>query len=198
VNKTVLAAERFERVGKRFGRRNGPLGHVALEILREFANVINFRTGRLEPSIAYLACKLRRSPSAIARALSRLRLRGFLDWIRRYETTGDEGRGQPPRQVSNAYRLVLPPVASRLGIDDAPLPDDVETVKADREAVIAEQERDQIKARMAELAEARDVMRKARQAALAAHADRAAVFRSMPDYSGEKIEISAALRRALK
>jgi DNA-binding transcriptional MocR family regulator len=105
------------------GRRNGPLGHVGLEVLDLLANVVDYRTGRLEPSVAYLMDRLRRSRDAVVRALAALREHGFLDRLRRYEPTGREGRGPQVRQVSNAYRLVMPPRALRLlGIRGQPVP----------------------------------------------------------------------------
>lgn len=124
----VLAARRYDLVGRAQGRRNGPLGHVALEVLDLMASLVSFRTGRLEPSVAYLMDRLRRSRDAVVRALAALQAHGFLDRLRRYEPTGREGRGPQVRQVSNAYRLVMPPRALRLlGIQGrpVPLPDDV-------------------------------------------------------------------------
>ncbi|HRM75333.1 MAG TPA: helix-turn-helix domain-containing protein, partial [Paracoccus sp. (in: a-proteobacteria)] len=58
-----------------------------------FANLVDFRTGRLEPAIETLMRMLRRSRDAIVRALKALRSHGFLDWLRRYVPTGNEGRG---------------------------------------------------------------------------------------------------------
>jgi DNA-binding transcriptional MocR family regulator len=89
---------------------------------------VSFKTGQLDPSVAFLMERLKRSRDAVVRALAALREHGFLDWLRRYEPTGQEGRGPQVRQVSNAYRLVLPPRAARLlGIhgQDVPLPDDL-------------------------------------------------------------------------
>src|SRR5690606_7914262 len=103
-------------------------GGVALEILRLFRNVVDFRTGRLDPSIDYLMAKLRRSRAAIVAALKALRDHGFLDWLRRYVPTGEQGRRGPQvQQTSNAYRLFLPiRAAASLGRywQAAPVPDD--------------------------------------------------------------------------
>lgn len=128
VRRVVLGARRYELATRAQGRRNGALGHVALEVLDLLGNLVSFRTGRLEPAVAYLMDRLRRSRDAVVRALALLRSHGFLDWLRRYEPTGIEGRGPQVRQVSNAYRLSLPPRAAQLlGTygQDAPLPDDV-------------------------------------------------------------------------
>ncbi len=122
-----VAAEKFELSAKPLGRKNGPLGGVALEILRLFENIISHKTGRLDPSIEYLMRTLRRSRDAIVRALKALRAHGFLDWLRRYVPTGAEGRGPQVQQTSNAYRLFLPAAAARLlgrmGLA-VPVPDD--------------------------------------------------------------------------
>jgi hypothetical protein len=138
VRRVVLAAKRYELTGRVAGRRRGPLGHVALEILELLANLVSHRSGRLEPSYAYLMQKLRRSKDAVHRALLALREHGFLDWLRRHEKVElVEGPGPRVRQVSNAYRLSLPVRAARLLghlLSAPPLPDDVAQEREDRAA----------------------------------------------------------------
>ena len=114
VTRIVLAARRYDLAGRQAGRRNGPLGHIAIEVLELLGNLISYRTGRLEPALVTLMRKLRRSRDAVVRALAALRAHGFLDWLRRYEPTEREGRGPQVRQVSNAYRLSLPARAAQL------------------------------------------------------------------------------------
>ncbi|MET4692134.1 replication protein A [Sinorhizobium fredii] len=137
VRQIVLAARRYELTCREPGSRNGPLGGVAIEVLELFANLVNFRTGRLDPSIDFLMLKLRRSRDAIVRALKALRSHGFLDWLRRYVPTGNEGRGPQVQQTSNAYRLSLPARArqflGRFGITPPP-PDDHVQAEAERAA----------------------------------------------------------------
>lgn len=128
VQKIVLAAKRYERQTKAKGQRNGALGHIALEILDYLSKLVDYRTGRLEPSLDYLMAKINRSRDAIVRALKALRTHGFIDWIRRYVPTGEAGYGQPKyHQTSNAYRLSLPQKAlkalGRYG-QPTPAPDD--------------------------------------------------------------------------
>jgi hypothetical protein len=89
----VKAAERYDEAARGVGERNGPLGHVALEILRLFARTVHYRTGRLDPSYAYICRQINRSKDAVHRALQALKAHGFLDWLRRYEPTEGEGRG---------------------------------------------------------------------------------------------------------
>jgi hypothetical protein len=123
VGRYMRAAELYERVSRPKGRRQGILGHVGLEVLRELLRLVDFSTGRLEPSIDYLQARLKRSRAAVVRALKALRFAGFLDWIRRYDATGHVGRGVQVKQISNAYRLSLPKAAERLlGLFGRPAP----------------------------------------------------------------------------
>lgn len=128
VRQIVLAAKKYELANKQPGKRTGPLGTVAIEILEYFAHIVDFRTGRLDPSIETLKLKLRRSRDAICRALDALRTHGFVDWLRRFVRTGNEGEAGPQvQQTSNAYKLSLPARAKALlgkyGIA-SPAPDD--------------------------------------------------------------------------
>lgn len=141
----VLAAQRYEIAMKEHGARNGPLGSIAIDVLEYLANLVDHKTGRLEPSIETIMSKLRRSRDAVVRALKALRTHGFLDWIRRYVPTEKEGeRGPQVRQVTNAYRLSLPARAlallGRYGERPAPS-DDLLQAKDERKAEVAEFER---------------------------------------------------------
>lgn len=134
----VFAARRYELDTKERGRRNGALGHVALEVITYLAHLVDYRTGRLEPSIATLMRKLHRSRGAIVRALKTLRGHGFLDWIRRYERTGGQGvRGPQVQQTSNAYRMMLPARAAKLigrYFTPPPMPADAEQHETEKAA----------------------------------------------------------------
>lgn len=144
VRKIVLAARRYELATRAPGSRNGDLGTVAIEVLELLANLVSFKTGRLDPSLETIMRKLKRSRDAVVRALKALRTHGFLDWLRRYVPTGNEGRGVQVQQTSNAYRLSLPARAlrllGRLGLP-VPMPDDhahaLEVQKATHEAHLA-------------------------------------------------------------
>lgn len=102
----VVLAKRYEKLRKEAGKKNGPLGMVAIEVLEYMVNLIDHKTGRLEPSIATLMQKLNRSRDAIWKALNALRRHGFIDWLRRYVPTNREGSGPQVQQTSNAYRLL--------------------------------------------------------------------------------------------
>lgn len=111
--KILFAAKRFELTTRKPGARNGALGHVALEILDLLSNMVDQRSGRLDPSLDFLMKRLHRSRDAVVRALKALRDHGFLDWLRRYAPTGNEA-GPQIRQTSNAYRLMMPKALGRL------------------------------------------------------------------------------------
>lgn len=130
-----IAAARYERATRQPGARSGALGFVAIEVVDYLTRLVDFRTGRLDPSIDYLMQKLTRSRAAIVRALKALRAHGFIDWLRRYIPTHNEGRGPQVQQTSNAYRLMLPKAArALLGrlAGRAPVPDDFAHAQAER------------------------------------------------------------------
>jgi hypothetical protein len=136
-NARMRAAEEYDRKHKEPGKRNGPLGHVALEILREMMRRIDFKTGRLDPSIDTLATKLRRSPTTIVNGLARLRDHGWLNWIRRFEPIENpDDFGPQVKQVSNAYWFGLPKEAAdmvRRLMGRSPLPADEVTRQKEEE-----------------------------------------------------------------
>jgi hypothetical protein len=130
----IRSAELYDLEHKEWGKRSGPLGHVALEVLRAMYRVVDFKTGRLDPSINWMMRTIRRSRAAIVAALARLRKHGFLEWIRRTEPTGNEGAGPQVRQITNAYGFMLPAKArafvARM-VRRAPVPDDELQRRAD-------------------------------------------------------------------
>jgi len=145
VQAILKAAEIYNEAGlHEKGERSGPLGSVALDVLRLFVNLIDFRTGRLEPSITTIMDRLGRSRDTIVRALKNLRAHGFIDWLRRYEPTGNEGRGPQVQQTSNAYRLSLPEKArqflGRFGKPPPPPADHGQDQQAWSEAIDAYRE----------------------------------------------------------
>jgi hypothetical protein len=103
----LQAAEFHDRRSKLAGKRNGDLGHVALEALRELFRFADWKTGRLEPAIATICDRIKRSRAAVVAALARLKAHGFLDWLRRTEPTDNVGAGPQVRQITNAYGFDL-------------------------------------------------------------------------------------------
>lgn len=100
---------RTERRETNPGTRNGALGEVALEVLAFLFDLVDFKTGRLEPAIKTIADGVGRSYSAVHYALCRLRREGFLHWMRRSKPIDDPEPGGPRvEQVPNAYALLIP------------------------------------------------------------------------------------------
>lgn len=137
----LKAAEYYDRRHKRPGKWNGPLGAIGLEVLRELYRIVDFRTGRLEPAIATICERVRRSKQAVVDALARLKQHGFLDWVRRSEPTECEGAGPQVRQITNAYGFGLPESAAawvRKILGNGPAPDcELARKEADRAEVEA-------------------------------------------------------------
>lgn len=142
VQQILLAARRYELTGRQRGQRNGPLGTIALEVLALMANLVHYKSGRLEPSLAYLMTTLKRSKDAIVRALAALRTHGFLDWLRRFTPVEREGARPKIRQTSNAYRLSLPARAALLltrWVGRPAIPEDVQSAEQDRQTEYKDQ-----------------------------------------------------------
>ncbi|TCP98164.1 hypothetical protein C8J46_105317 [Sphingomonas sp. PP-F2F-A104-K0414] len=141
-NARMRAAETYDQKHKIAGKRNGPLGAIGVDVLRELMRMIDFKTGRLEPAIATLATRLSRSRGAIVKALARLKDHGFLNWIRRFEPIKDPDTfGPQVKQVTNAYWFGLPKEAAdmvRRMMGKGPMPDDeVTRRKANEEETAA-------------------------------------------------------------
>ena len=113
----MIAAEKFDEEGKEPGKRNGSLGAIGLRVLRELGRMVDYRTGRLDPSIETLMMRTRRSRAAVCAALARLRDHGFIDWVRRTEPLDNpDPFGPQVRQATNAYGIDidrLPDMAKR-------------------------------------------------------------------------------------
>lgn len=126
----MRAAEAFDRKHKQPGKRNGPLGHIGIEVMRRMLQIVDHRSGRLEPSIDYLMRSTGRCRDAIVQALKRLKAHGFIDWIRRTEPTGiEDGSGPRVKQIPNAYWIKMPKVvadAVERMMGGAPVPADAQ------------------------------------------------------------------------
>lgn len=110
------SAKEFERRTKLKGNSHGALSHTGLEVLKALIDIVDWKTGRLEPSLQYIANRINRCTKTVVEALKRLRKYGFIDWKRRYEESGERKEfGRPQvRQISNAYRLFLPLLKGKL------------------------------------------------------------------------------------
>lgn len=99
----IKAAEQFDDETKAPGKQMGALGMTGIKVLRALCGLVCYRTGRLEPSIAWLQEKTRLARATVVRALARLKRHHFINWLRRSEPTGNDGPGPQVRQVTNAY-----------------------------------------------------------------------------------------------
>ena len=109
VRRIVAAAERLDRASKRPGR-GGILGRPAVAVLRALAEVIDYGTGRLCPSWAWIEARTGYCRDSVWRALRQLREAGLVVWIGRYQETGlGRERGPQVVQTSSAYALLLTP-----------------------------------------------------------------------------------------
>ncbi|HEX8402212.1 MAG TPA: replication protein A [Allosphingosinicella sp.] len=114
-NAWMRAAEELDDATRTTGKRNGAIGDIGLRVLRFMLRLRNRKTGRLDPSYAWLAAQINRSKSAVCRAVQRLKALGFLDWLRRTRPVEDpEPDGQYVKQISNAYLLELRGVAAEM------------------------------------------------------------------------------------
>ncbi len=99
-------ARRFERQTRAYGRQDGALGRNGLAVLHALLfDFLNFRSGRLDPSIAAIANAAAISISSAKRGLVRLKAAGVVSWLRRCaEAIAADGRFQL-RQETNAYSV---------------------------------------------------------------------------------------------
>lgn len=122
MRQALKGAERYDRAHKPKGKRNGPLGHVGLEVYRALWSAVRFADGCLCPSLEWIMRACRRSRGAVVAALKRLKAKGFLRWQRRLDYTGGPPgvRGPQVKQATNAYALGLP--GGAVALLDAPAP----------------------------------------------------------------------------
>ncbi|WP_405200893.1 helix-turn-helix domain-containing protein [Zymomonas mobilis] len=84
------------------------LGPLAVRILKIMFRLVDYKTGRLDPSIEFLCERVGCARATIIRALKDMRDCGFIRWIRRSVKLDTEGAGPRRKQVSNAYGFLSP------------------------------------------------------------------------------------------
>jgi hypothetical protein len=95
--------------GKLAGRHGGLIGsHVMLVLHTLIFDFLNYGTGRLDPSYQAIQKKTRLCRQTVAKALTRLKQLGIINWIRRCREDRDEDGRFVLRQETNAY-AILPP-----------------------------------------------------------------------------------------
>lgn len=82
------------------------LRRTDLTVLEALLKNIDFATGRLFPSIDWIAGEAGCHRNSVIAGLRRLRDHGFIGWVRRSIRTANEGEFAPQReQTSNAYEF---------------------------------------------------------------------------------------------
>lgn len=111
-NTMVLALRVYREKLRQPGQRWGAAGTIsagAVDLFQLLANIAVRGSGRLEPSVAWLAERLNVPGKVIHAWKAQLKEHGFLTWRRRYIECGLKGqRGPQVQQTSNAYALKLP------------------------------------------------------------------------------------------
>jgi hypothetical protein len=76
-------ARDFDRGSHQPGQHGGAVGHTGLAVLHALTfDILNFRSGRLDPSYAAIAQKAGVCVRTVASALQRLKALGILNWVR--------------------------------------------------------------------------------------------------------------------
>jgi len=100
-------ARAFERQTRQPGKQDGALGRNGLAVLHALIfDILDYATGRLDPSYAKIAKKACISVRSAARGLASLKAAGVLNWLRRCAESWRDGRFCL-EQETNAY-AVLP------------------------------------------------------------------------------------------
>lgn len=97
----IRTAKEYQLLGKQPGRQ-GPFGPSGLRVLEELLALVDFATGRLDPTYRHLMARTGFAKVTIANALRRLRTHKFLDWMRRTRIV-DTAEGPARQQTSNAF-----------------------------------------------------------------------------------------------
>ena len=127
-------------------------GHVSMRCVR----LLNFRTGRLDPSHDAIAARPAAARAQCVNALARLRDLGMLSWQRRCRRGQRRGRPLPAQQETNAY-VVAPPANGAATATTTPPPPTPRTLGVPErvpdpiEAAVAELTHGQHKASLAAL-----------------------------------------------
>lgn len=117
-NLRMFALERYQVTTRKAGQRFGAEGTISDGAVKMFKILVNMavkNSGRIEPSVGWLATTLNVPLKVVHKWKAQLQEHGFLDWEKRYVETGRQGvRGPQVAQTSNAYITKLPQKALEL------------------------------------------------------------------------------------
>ncbi|AFN57595.1 hypothetical protein FBY51_1845 [Zymomonas mobilis] len=125
------------------------LSDKAVRLLKMLFRMVDFKTGRLEPTLDTICERVGYARATVVKLLRQLQDLGFIRWIRRSIKIKTDGAGPRRKQTSNAYGFLSPkswPELARQVFErvmrrrNAPVPDDIdhaqETDKAETKAII--------------------------------------------------------------
>ncbi|TQL14927.1 hypothetical protein FBY58_1857 [Zymomonas mobilis] len=125
------------------------LSDKAVRLLKMLFRMVDFKTGRLEPTLDTICDRVGYARATVVKLLRQLQDLGFIRWIRRSIKIKADGKGPRRKQTSNAYGFLSPkawPELARQVFErvmrrrNAPIPDDIdhaqEADKAETKAII--------------------------------------------------------------
>lgn len=136
-------ARKWDQDTRTRGRHGGIIGRTGLTVLYSLIfDFLNWKTGRLDPSLETIARKAGVSERTVSRVIAKLKALGLINWQRRCETAYSDAGNFLLRQISNAYAIIShsqwigyrdndppPPDAATLGCPP-PIPTPLEAVAA--------------------------------------------------------------------
>ncbi|MFT9423454.1 helix-turn-helix domain-containing protein [Zymomonas mobilis] len=125
------------------------LSDKAVRLLKMLFRMVDFKTGRLEPTLDTICDRVGYARATVVKLLRQLQDLGFIRWIRRSIKIKADGKGPRRKQTSNAYGFLSPkawPDLARQVFErvmrrrNAPIPDDIdhaqEADKAETKAIV--------------------------------------------------------------
>ncbi|AEH63644.1 helix-turn-helix domain-containing protein [Zymomonas mobilis] len=125
------------------------LSDKAVRLLKMLFRMVDFKTGRLEPTLDTICDRVGYARATVVKLLRQLQDLGFIRWIRRSIKVKADGKGPRRKQTSNAYGFLSPkawPDLARQVFErvmrrrNAPIPDDIdhaqEADKAETKAIV--------------------------------------------------------------
>ncbi|TQL14962.1 hypothetical protein FBY58_1829 [Zymomonas mobilis] len=125
------------------------LSDKAVRLLKMLFRMVDFKTGRLEPTLDTICDSVGYARATVVKLLRQLQDLGFIRWIRRSIKIKADGKGPRRKQTSNAYGFLSPkawPELARQVFErvmrrrNVPVPDDIdhaqEADKAETKAII--------------------------------------------------------------
>ncbi|TQL24980.1 hypothetical protein FBY54_1859 [Zymomonas mobilis] len=125
------------------------LSDKAVRLLKMLFRMVDFKTGRLEPTLDTICDSVGYARATVVKLLRQLQDLGFIRWIRRSIKIKADGKGPRRKQTSNAYGFLSPkswPELARQVFErvmrrrNTPVPDDIdhaqEADKAETKAII--------------------------------------------------------------